>query len=236
MKKAGGVYYTPAYIVDYIVKQTVGALCEGKSPKQMEKLRILDPACGSGSFLLRAYQELLDRHLAWYREHEPEKHQKEVFRGPGGDWRLTTAEKRRIVLNNIYGVDIDRQAVEVTKLSLLLKVLEGENEETLRQQNLFGERALPSLEGNIKCGNSLIAPDFYDDQQLRLLPEEEIRRVNVFDWHAEFPGSIQGWRDSTRCRESAVYPHPDDRALRVGLPLQEVRVPHEQDGFVARLS
>lgn len=186
VKKAGGVYYTPAYIVDYIVQHTVGELCEGKSPKQMEKLRILDPACGSGSFLLKAYQELLDRHLAWYSDHQPEKHRKEVFPGPGGDWRLTTAEKRRIVLNNIHGVDIDRQAVEVTKLSLLLKVLEGENDETLKQHSLFGERALPSLEANIKCGNSLIAPDFYNDEQMRLLPDDEVRRVNVFDWRTEF--------------------------------------------------
>ncbi len=184
VKKAGGVYYTPAYIVDYIVKQTVGALCEGKTPKQMEKLRILDPACGSGSFLLRAYQELLDRHLAWYREREPKKRQKEVFPGPGGDWRLTAAEKHRIVLNNIYGVDIDRQAVEVTKLSLLLKVLEGENEESIRQQNLFGERALPSLERNIKCGNSLIAPQDLGE----ILPDpDDLRRVNPFAWQQEFP-------------------------------------------------
>jgi hypothetical protein len=184
VKKAGGVYYTPAYIVDYIVKQTVGELCEGQSPKQMEKLRILDPACGSGSFLLRAYRELLDRHLAWYREHQPQKHDKEVFPGPGGDWRLTTAEKRRIVLNNIYGVDIDRQAVEVTKLSLLLKVLEGENDETLKQHSLFGERALPSLEANIKCGNSLIEP-----QDLgALAPDaDELRRINPFSWKSEFP-------------------------------------------------
>jgi Eco57I restriction-modification methylase/TaqI-like C-terminal specificity domain len=184
VKKAGGVYYTPAYIVDYIVTQTVSRLCEGKSPKQMEKLRILDPACGSGSFLLRAYQELLDRHLAWYRGHQPEKHRKEVFPGPGGDWRLTTAEKRRIVLNNIYGVDIDRQAVEVTKLSLLLKVLEGENDETLRQHSLFGERALPSLEGNIKWGNSLIAPQDLGE----LAPDaDELRRINPFSWKSEFP-------------------------------------------------
>ncbi|MCC6129319.1 MAG: Eco57I restriction-modification methylase domain-containing protein [Acidobacteria bacterium] len=184
VKKAGGVYYTPAYIVDYIVQHTVGELCEGKSPKQMEKLRILDPACGSGSFLLKAYQEPLDRHLAWYCDHQPEKHRKEVFPGPGGDWRLTTAEKRRIVLNNIYGVDIDRQAVEVTKLSLLLKVLEGENDETLKQHSLFGERALPSLEANIKCGNSLIAPQDLGD----LAPDQdELRRINPFSWKTEFP-------------------------------------------------
>lgn len=61
----------------------------------------------------------------------------------GGDWRLTTAERKRILLNNIYGVDIDLQAVEVTKLSLLLKVLEGESEQTIvRQLKLFHERAL----------------------------------------------------------------------------------------------
>jgi len=59
VKKAGGVYYTPSYIVDYIVRQTVGKLVEGKTPRQIGKLRVLDPACGSGSFLLGAYQYLL---------------------------------------------------------------------------------------------------------------------------------------------------------------------------------
>jgi hypothetical protein len=131
VKKAGGVYYTPTYIVDYIVRQTVGKLIEGKTPRQIGKLRMLDPACGSGSFLLGAYQYLLEYHRRWYEENDPAKHaggrKPVLFQGPGGGWRLTTAEKKRILLNNIYGVDIDRQAVEVTKLSLLLKVLEGEN-------------------------------------------------------------------------------------------------------------
>ncbi len=85
-----------------------------------------------------------------------------MYRGRGGQWYLTIQEKKRILLNNIYGVDIDPQAVEVTKLSLLLKVLEGENQDTLeRQMKLFKERALPDLGSNIKCGNSLIGPDFY---------------------------------------------------------------------------
>jgi len=193
VKKAGGVYYTPSYIVEYIVQQTVGQLVEGKTPRQISKLRILDPACGSGSFLLGAYQYLLDYHRRWYEEHDPVKHarrkQPAVYQaspspagggvGEGG-WRLTGAEKKRILLNNIYGVDIDRQAVEVTKLSLLLKVLEGETEETLGQQLAFWrERALPDLGNNIKCGNSLIGPDYFEAQ---LLPdEEEMRRVNPFD-------------------------------------------------------
>ncbi|MBV6476308.1 MAG: Type IIS restriction enzyme Eco57I [Rhodocyclaceae bacterium] len=189
VKKAGGVYYTPTTIVDYIVKQTVGRLLESQSPKDAAKLKILDPACGSGSFLIGAYQHLLDWHLAWYAANDPEKHAKgkdaKLYRAKEG-WRLTASERKRILVNNIYGVDIDAQAVEVTKLSLLLKVLEGETDESLNaQMKLFHERALPDLDGNIKCGNSLIGPDFFDG---RLdLDEDERRRINAFDWQAEFP-------------------------------------------------
>jgi type I restriction-modification system DNA methylase subunit/predicted type IV restriction endonuclease len=191
VKKAGGVYYTPTYIVDYIVQQTVGRLVEGKSPQQLAgsartaPLRILDPACGSGSFLLGAYQYLLDHYLRWYEANGPEQHAKgrdpAVYRGAHGDWRLTSAEKKRILLAHIYGVDIDRQAVEVTKLSLLLKVLEGE-----QQVSFWGERALPDLGDNVKCGNSLIGPDYYEGRQMGLFDDEERRRVNAFDWQAEF--------------------------------------------------
>ena len=193
VKKAGGVFYTPAYIVDYIVRETVGKLVEGKTPKQVSKLRVLDPACGSGSFLVGAFQILLDWHRDWYVDDGTEKHTKEIFQGPGGQWLLTTAEKKRILLNNIFGVDIDSQAVEVTKLSLLLKVLERENRETLeRQLRLLRERALPDLGNNIKCGNSLIGPDFYDQRQMTLLDEDEQYRINAFDWQAEFPEVFKG--------------------------------------------
>lgn len=190
VKKAGGVYYTPAYIVEYIVKQTVGVLCKEKTPKQIAKLRILDPACGSGSFLIGAYQYLLNYHRDWYVEDGAEKHRKELYQTVSGEWRLTTQEKKRILLNNIYGVDIDSQAVEVTKLSLLLKVLEGESDETLKRQLSFvHERALPDLGRNIKCGNSLIGSDYFAGQ---LIPDEdEMRRVNPFDWNAGFPEIIQ---------------------------------------------
>jgi hypothetical protein len=207
VKKAGGVYYTPAYIVDYIVRNTVGKLCEDKTPKQISKLKILDPACGSGSFLIGAYDYLVNYHRDWYLKDGPEKHTKEIYQGAGGLWHLTTQEKKRILLNNVYGVDIDSQAVEVTKLSLLLKVLEGENQETLKKQlKMWHERALPDLGRNIKCGNSLIGPDYSSDQ---LLPDDdEMRRVNPFDWKAEFSEIMKaGGFDAVIGNPPYVRPH-----------------------------
>lgn len=189
VKKAGGVYYTPQYIVDYIVENTVGKLCNGKTPQQISKLKILDPACGSGSFLLVGYSHLLQYHLDYYTSRKSSKRYKDqIYQGKGGEWNLTIKEKKRILVNNVFGVDIDSQAVEVTKLSLLLKVLEGESRDVFeKQQKLWRERALPDLGSNIKCGNSLICPDFYNGgAQTSLFDENEMFRINVFDWNGEF--------------------------------------------------
>jgi len=109
-------------------------------------------------------------------------------------------EKKRILTTHIFGVDIDPQAVEVSKLSLLLKVLEGETDQSLRMGLLaFKDRALPNLADNIKCGNSLIGPDYFTG---RLIPDaEEFARVNAFDWQREFP---------------AVFPSPPGRGQGEG--------------------
>ena len=182
VRKAGGVYYTPKYIVDYIVENTVGKLLKGKKPKDVEKLKIVDPACGSGSFLIGAYQYLLDWHLKYYIKN-PTRKTKDNPLSPDGN--LTTAEKKRILLNNIYGVDIDAQAVEVTKLNLLLKALEGETKASIdKQLTFFNERVLPNLGDNIKCGNSLIGTDFYDEQPG--LFTDNIKKINAFDWDKAF--------------------------------------------------
>ena len=187
VRKAGGVYYTPRYIVDYIVANTVGKLLEGKTPEEAAALKIVDPACGSGSFLLGAYQYLLDWHVQWYNAHDPEKWAKgknpAIVSANGGGYRLTTTKKKEILVNNIHGVDIDAQAVEVTKLSLLLKVLEAES----GQLSLGLERVLPDLGRNIQCGNSLIGPDYYANEQMTMFDDAERYRVNAFDWQAAFP-------------------------------------------------
>ncbi len=197
VRKAGGVYYTPSYIVDYIVKNTVGKKIEGKSPAQLAggksspPFRVLDMACGSGSFLLGAYQCLLDHSLSWYLDNKPETHKKAVFKDPrSGIWRMTIEEKKRILITHIFGVDIDPQAVEVSKLSLLLKVLEGETDQSFgKQMEIFQVRALPNLAENIKCGNSLIGPDYFTG---KLIPDpEELKRVNAFDWNQAFPEAMK---------------------------------------------
>ncbi len=232
VRKAGGVYYTPQYIVEYIVKNTVGKLLEGKTPKEIEKIKIVDPACGSGSFLIGAYQYLLDWHLSYYMQDPLVRQSRPLPLGKGEtlsgqkdniekvpslprrgfrgglnntltpDGRLTTAEKKRILINNIYGVDIDTQATEVTKLSLLLKCMEGETLASVQQTMSFvQERILPTLENNIKSGNSLIDMDFYDGELefkdhpapakagSPLLNKEGSleKKIKPFNWQAAFP-------------------------------------------------
>ncbi|MBI4025199.1 MAG: Eco57I restriction-modification methylase domain-containing protein, partial [Verrucomicrobia bacterium] len=205
VRKAGGVYYTPRYIVNYIVEQTVGQLlCSGASekrrdsgdvqqpalhrssatllpPKEVAKLRILDPACGSGSFLIRAYERILEHYVEWFIEHSQEQRPRFCYKDANGDLRLTTALKRQILTDNIYGVDLDGQAVEVTQLSLYLRMLQGETKQTMNaQREMFGDQPiLPPLDQNIKQGNSLIASDF------SMIPDE-LTRVHAFDWHIGF--------------------------------------------------
>ncbi|MBM3476667.1 MAG: restriction endonuclease subunit M [Armatimonadetes bacterium] len=220
VKKAGGVYYTPRYIVDYIVEHTVReALDEAGTPEKASSLRILDPACGSGSFLLGAYDCLLNWHLRYYTENDPETFSR--WEGPhgassapsgprrrrvaraaspempsppllrlGDEWRLSSSERKRILLNNLYGVDLDPQAVEVTKLNLLLKCMEGDIWPGIaRQLKLLHDRVLPNIDGNIKCGNSLIGPDYFRDRLV--IDPDEHRRVRPFDWNAEFPAIMK---------------------------------------------
>jgi len=181
VKKAGGVFYTPDYIVDHIVRRTLGPLVSGLTPSKISTLRIIDPSCGSGSFLLGAYQFLLDWHLSYYREmRKPPAGT--IERGAHGEYRLSISERKRILVNSIFGVDIDEQAVEVAKLSLLLKVIEGE-----LQLGLLVERLLPDLGDNIQCGNSLVGTDFHAPEELIQLTASEQQEVNSFDWDLAFP-------------------------------------------------
>ncbi|MBP7792399.1 MAG: N-6 DNA methylase [Candidatus Goldbacteria bacterium] len=178
VRKAGGIYYTPAYIVDYIVKNTVGKLLEELPETKIKKLRILDPACGSGSFLIRAYEEMLK-----YYEKLKKNVKTKIIEGqtsieiPEAETKLAIQEKAEILKNHIFGVDIDEQAVEVTKLSLMLKMLEGE------WGFVKGTAVLPMLDKNIKCGNSLISGNVLE---LTRYFGNDYYKVKPFNWEEEF--------------------------------------------------
>lgn len=184
VRKAGGVYYTPKYIVDYIVKKTVGKLIKGKKPSEIAKLKFADIACGSGSFLLGVLECLIDYHTSYYNEHREEA-KKDKCLQVDGLFVLSIKQKQKILTNNIYGVDLDHQATEVTQLSLYLKMLEQETTATTNEmQVLFHEKILPNLSNNIKSGNSLISSDILTEQ---LFSFDEEKHLNPFDYKLEFP-------------------------------------------------
>ncbi|WP_196802154.1 Eco57I restriction-modification methylase domain-containing protein [Sphingomonas phyllosphaerae] len=200
VKNAGGVFYTPSYVVRHIVNAVLQPLLAGKAPTDVSgertgtlPVRVLDPACGSGSFLIEVYQALLDWYLEKYVEAGSTRAARgahpRIFQAASGEWRLTIAERKRILTTHIYGVDVDPQAVEVTKLSLLLKVLEGESSDQVAAQINFldNQRVLPDLGALIRCGNSLIAPDFYGLFDPNLLSEDQLHKINVFSWQKAFP-------------------------------------------------
>ena len=191
--KNNDIYYTPSYIVDYIVSNTVEELIKNKTPEDVNNLKILDPACGSGSFLLGAYDFLLNYHLTYYLENKDfaikanKIYEKEV-----NNYVLTIEEKKNILLNNIYGVDIDSGAIEVTKLSLILKLLESETYDSIQYQlNYNNGNIIPDLSNNIKFGNSLIDTSIYINYQLSLFESNNLNHLNPMDWEKAFPEIIK---------------------------------------------
>lgn len=193
VRKACGVFYTPTYIVEYIVKNTVGKLIEGKTPKEIAKMSFADISCGSGSFLIGVYDYLLQYHTKYYNENPDQaKKDKCGYNTENRVYYLTLNQKKQILLNNIYGVDIDSQATEVAQLSLFLKLLENENLFSTDKLDMFGsDKILPNLTNNIKCGNTLIGMDFYAQTELNLYNEDEQRKINVFDFEPSFPKVFQ---------------------------------------------
>jgi hypothetical protein len=214
-RKTDGVYYTPEWTVSTIVEQTVGTRLEdikselgfsslppldnatiseyrahladrrrtapvaGKWLKffndyrfRLGRLRIVDPACGSGAFLIQALNRLVEEYRWLVAEEERITGERRLFD--------QDAIIRLILSHNIYGVDINQESVEITKLALWL-------------HTAAPGQPLCSLDSNIRCGNSLVGPDFADFYNQRhqtlfdQVDENERERINAFDWHAAFP-------------------------------------------------
>lgn len=188
VRAAGGVFSTPKYIVDAIVEKTLQPRL--RSAGGVVDVSVADIACGSGVFLLAAYEQLVSHQIDNYVK-KGGYEGNTIYRGPAGTWRLTLKEKHRILLRCIYGVDIDDQAVEVARFSLLLKLIEDETNESIAALlKNHGERALPRLEANIKCGNSLV-DHLHFRKFIHTPPGSLLTKVNPFDWGDEFKGVME---------------------------------------------
>lgn len=162
---------TPLEIVKYMVESSLSEICKNKTPQEILDLKIADIACGSGIYLIEAYEWLIRYVTQWYERND----KKFLIDNGNGDYSLGFDYKKQILENCIFGIDIDVHAVEVAKFNLMLKLLEGETEPTLRGK----EKVLPNLRNNILCGNSLI--DFEKINYNKLSDEEKVK-ICAFDW------------------------------------------------------
>lgn len=198
-RKSGGVFYTPEWLSQAVVQRTLAKILDGKSPDSLKSnsgsYRVLDPACGSGSFLVAAYKYLLDWYLEKYLEDAHrwlKSRPARLERNKAGELVLSLHERKRILLEHIYGVDVDPRAVEIAKLSLLVVVLEDQTGTGLQEQlAVFKDRLLPDLDNNIKCGNSLVPPQALTDVEIIHAQDSRFVEIRPFDWHLNFGGPFK---------------------------------------------
>ena len=203
-QKSRGIYYTPACVVDCILEQTLERYLANPDLECIAQMTVLDPACGSGAFLIRVYQRLLQ----WYRHYYIQAVVKGGAFSPilvscndscdcegqlphraleryQGEWRLTVETKQNILHRHIYGVDLDQQAVEITRLSLLSLLMEGCSCEGGASNEALMSTTWGLLCRNIRQGNALIGPDITQDPAFHL-SESQLQHIHPFDWEATF--------------------------------------------------
>lgn len=159
---------TPTFIINDILRETLFNYCKNKSDTEILKITVTDIACGSGSFLLQAFQLLHDVLVDFYIRNKAS----ELIQSKVKSYRLKYNMKKRILLNCIYGVDKDYNAVEVAKFGLLLKLLENEDKFSVDTNNPI----LPDLSNNIFYGNSLLESGDIKEKKKRDI-------INPFDFN-----------------------------------------------------
>ncbi len=157
---------TPTFIIQEILSRTIGEQIEGKNLQQLCELQIADIACGSGAFLLQLFQLLQDTLIDYLQKNAKQ----ELIQTSINTYKLPFEAKRSLLTRCIYGVDKDFNAVESCKFGLLLKLLEGEDVDSLSRFHPI----LPSLDENIFYGNSLLSSAD--------VPEKEKESINPFDF------------------------------------------------------
>jgi len=179
-KRNAGVYYTRYEIVEKIVEENIAIPLEKiNTLDELEQFRVLDMACGSGTFLIEAYRKIVERYEIIIKKYlqEGKRIPDNYYFMDDGNVHLTMSLKKEIAVNNIFGVDIDAQAIEVAKMSMYILMLE------LNYKDDTARPILPTLEDNFKVGNSIIGNDYYEINDVDL---ENDRIINPFDYDIEF--------------------------------------------------
>lgn len=158
---------TPTFIISDILRNTVLVKCQGKTDKEILKLKFADISCGSGAFLLELFQLLNDILIDYYLKNDKSK----LIQTNLDTYKLPFKIKRELLLNCIFGVDKDYNAVEATKFGLLLKLLEGEDVNSTNAT----KPVLPDLSQNIFFGNSLLNPKQVTNKKDQVI-------INPFDF------------------------------------------------------
>jgi hypothetical protein len=191
-----GIFYTPEHIVDYIVQNTVGTvLSKCKSIEEIEKVKVLDPACGSGSFLIRVFDEFL-------------KNYKRFDSNTLFEFEL----RKKILVNNIFGVDLDDRAIEIAKLNLLVKALEG-----AAHFDIAGRKILPNIKLNIRCGNSLVSGAVAAKDMTLFWNEYSTDLDELHQKHNEFSMSQDDDKQESIYQQILVIEETLNRKLNVNL-------------------
>lgn len=177
LRKAGGVFYTPTRIVRHMVSATIGRWLAEHKLDDIRAIRVCDPACGSGAFLVAAFEFLVAEHIRRYLRRRDTR-ARFLIENSNGTFSLNADEKKRVLTTCIFGIDIDAAAVEITKLSLLMAALDGETRESVdRQLGLFAMRALPDIDQNVVCANSLLSTSDLDLSDLA-----DVDKLKPLNW------------------------------------------------------
>lgn len=179
-QRTKGAVYTPPWIVKRIVEKTLSPLVAKKDPEELLGLRIVDPSCGSASFLLGVYNYLEGQILAWFIDKPSDRRRSAFIVETDDGLRIAPQIAHEIINQCIYGVDIDPEAVEVARMSLALRFLE--------QTSLHSDEPHLLLKGiglNIRQGNSLVGPDIIGNG---IDAEKVIKETMPFDWYSKTTG------------------------------------------------
>lgn len=185
-----GVINTPKNMTDIIVQKTLGYLYVSDDYDRINNYRIADICCGSGNFLLSAFEYIVnDRIDRLCKDKERAIKEGLIYDIGNNSFNLSFKEKRKILVDNIYGVDIDPLAVEVTKFSLLIKLIEGTSRAELENYSLESHnRVLPNIDLNIRNGNSLVGFEYLQYDKEFYNKPELYSKLRLFDWKREFDG------------------------------------------------